>query len=79
MKTFVVLSDSHGRMNVAEKFRALFAENDYIVHLGDGSTDMRSVFGEYPEKTVIFLTERTSLPFRRRAFLYFAATDINTA
>ena len=53
MKTFVVLSDSHGRMNVAEKFRALFAENDYIVHLGDGSTDMRPAFGEYPEKTYL--------------------------
>lgn len=53
MKTFVVLSDSHGRIDVARKFRTLFAENDYIVHLGDGSADMRAVFGEYPDKTYI--------------------------
>lgn len=53
MKTFVILSDSHGRRKALEKLRPLFAENDYIVHLGDGSTDMRETFGIYPEKTFI--------------------------
>ncbi len=53
MKTFVVLSDSHGRRRAIEKLRPLFAENDYIVHLGDGSADMRAVLGEYPEKTYL--------------------------
>ena len=33
MKTFVVLSDSHGRRNALEKIKPLFAENDFIVTL----------------------------------------------
>lgn len=53
MKTFVVLSDSHGRCKAMGKLSPLFAENDYIIHLGDGSSDMRGVFGEYPEKTYV--------------------------
>jgi len=53
MKTFVVLSDSHGRIDLSEKFRTLFAENDFIVHLGDGSTDMRKPLSEFPEKCYI--------------------------
>lgn len=54
MKTFVILSDSHGRSAKAlEKLAPLFAENDYIIHLGDGATDMRSVFSQYPQKTYI--------------------------
>lgn len=53
MKTFVILSDSHGRRKAVEKLRPLFAENDYIVHLGDGSADMREIFGAYPEKTYV--------------------------
>lgn len=50
MKTFVVLSDSHSHRERIEKLRPLFAENDYIVHLGDGQGDMRDVAREYPEK-----------------------------
>lgn len=50
MKTVIVLSDSHGRRGVIEKLFPLFAENDYIVHLGDGASDMREVSGRYPEK-----------------------------
>ncbi len=53
MKTFVVLSDSHSRSGAVDRVKRLFAENDYIVHLGDGSGDMRCVFSEYPEKTYI--------------------------
>ena len=41
MKTFVVLSDTHGRRKNMEKISALFWENDYVVHLGDGAGDMR--------------------------------------
>ena len=51
MKTFVMLSDSHGRRGVVEKLSPLFAENDYIVHLGDGAGDMREITERYPEKT----------------------------
>lgn len=50
VKTFVILSDSHGHRERVEKLRALFAENDYIVHLGDGRGDMRDFAREYPEK-----------------------------
>ena len=53
MKTLVILSDSHGRGRAVEKLAPLFAENDYIIHLGDGSSDMRTVFGQYPEKTFV--------------------------
>ena len=54
MKTFVILSDSHGRNKRGfQKLLPLFAENDYIVHLGDGSADMREVLSAYPEKTYL--------------------------
>ncbi|MDE6274768.1 MAG: metallophosphoesterase [Clostridiales bacterium] len=53
MKTFVVLSDSHGRRAAIKKLAPIFAENDYIVHLGDGAGDMRETVGEYPEKTYV--------------------------
>ena len=54
MKTFVIVSDSHGRCaKKLDRLAPIFAENDYIVHLGDGSTDMRSVLSLYPEKTYI--------------------------
>ncbi len=51
MRTFVVISDTHGRRGAIDRVRPLFAENHYIVHLGDGSADMRPVFQEYPDKT----------------------------
>ena len=54
MKTMIVLSDSHGRARrELEKLRPLFAENDYIVHLGDGSSDLREILRAYPEKTFL--------------------------
>ncbi len=53
MKTLVVISDSHSRYGAIDRVRRLFAENDYIVHLGDGSADMRPIFSEYPEKTYV--------------------------
>lgn len=43
MKTFVILSDSHGRWRTVEKLVPLFAENDMVVHLGDGAADMRGL------------------------------------
>ena len=53
MKTFVVISDSHGRRKNVEKVAPLFAENDFVVHLGDGSTDLRDFLREHPEKAII--------------------------
>ncbi len=53
MKKLVVLSDSHGRKKSVELVQSLFEENDYIVHLGDGSSDLRETFSRFPEKTYI--------------------------
>lgn len=53
MKTFLVLSDSHGKRRGLEKLMPLFGENDFIVHLGDGSADMRDVLRAFPEKVYL--------------------------
>ncbi len=53
MKTFVVISDSHGRRGAVDKVRHLFAENDHIVHLGDGSADLRDTMSAFPDKTTV--------------------------
>ncbi len=53
MKTFVILSDSHGRRGNVKKIEHLFGENDFIVHLGDGSSDLKETFSNYPDKTFI--------------------------
>lgn len=53
MKRLIIISDSHGKSGITEKLFPLISENDYIVHLGDGSTDMRSVLYAFPEKTYI--------------------------
>ena len=44
MKTIVVISDTHGHRAGIEKLKPLFAENDYIIHLGDGASDMRDIY-----------------------------------
>ena len=53
MKTFVVVSDSHGRRKNVEKIAPLFAENDFVVHLGDGSADLIAYARSAPEKFLI--------------------------
>ena len=57
MRTLVVNSDTHGRTEGLNALRPLFAENDYIVHLGDGAADMldvdilrKKIVGGYGEK-----------------------------
>ncbi len=50
MKKLIVLSDTHGSKRGIEKLRSLIAENDYVVHLGDGAGDMREITAEFPEK-----------------------------
>lgn len=53
MKTVVILSDSHGRRKNVEKLFPLFAENDYVIHLGDGSADVRDFSRENPQKCLV--------------------------
>ncbi len=42
MKTLVIVSDTHGKKKGLDEICGLFAENDYILHLGDGEGDMRT-------------------------------------
>ena len=53
MKTMVILSDTHGHREGIRRLERLFAENDYVLHLGDGAADMREVSAQYPEKTFV--------------------------
>ncbi len=53
MKTFVVLSDSHGRLGAVGRVAPLFAENDFVIHLGDGSSDMRPYAAQFPGKVYV--------------------------
>lgn len=53
MKTFVILSDTHGNQESIHKLEQIFAESDYILHLGDHCTDMREVAKRFPEKTYV--------------------------
>ncbi len=50
MKKLIVISDTHGNTRVAEQLYALAAENDYVLHLGDGATDMKELRKLFPEK-----------------------------
>ena len=50
MKKLIVISDSHGNAKGIAELFPLIAENDYVVHLGDGAADMREARGLYPEK-----------------------------
>lgn len=49
MKSIIVVSDSHGNRAAIDKLYPLFKECDYVVHLGDTSSDgqtIRKTFGE---------------------------------
>jgi len=50
MKKIIVISDTHGNSNGVQSLRPLVAENDYLIHLGDGSGDIRAFWQEFPDK-----------------------------
>ncbi len=50
MKKLLIISDTHGNKKGLELLLPLIAENDYVVHLGDGVGDMREIFRQYPDK-----------------------------
>ena len=52
MKTAVVISDSHGNMARLRDLYGIFAESDYIIHLGDTSGDASRIEREFPHKTI---------------------------
>ena len=53
MKKLVIISDTHGNAKGIEKLMPIIAENDYVIHLGDGAGDLRSVWEAYPDKVYV--------------------------
>ncbi len=53
MKKIVVISDSHNRAENVYALRSLIAENDYLVHLGDGASDARELSKSFPDKVYV--------------------------
>lgn len=51
MKTIIVVSDSHGNRAALDKLDTIFAESDYIIHLGDTSSDGNYIKNKFPQKT----------------------------
>lgn len=50
MKKLLVISDTHGSLRAVESLYSLVAENDYLVHLGDGAGDLRALWKAFPDK-----------------------------
>ena len=50
MKRLIVISDTHGNGKAVAELLPLIAENDMVVHLGDGAGDMRETRSLYPDK-----------------------------
>ena len=53
MKTITVVSDSHGNRAALEKLNTIFSESDYIIHLGDTSSDGSYLAKQFPGKTYV--------------------------
>ena len=53
MKTAVVISDTHGFRRGFEELDGIFAESDYIIHLGDTCADGSFISTKFPHKTVV--------------------------
>ena len=53
MKKVIILSDTHGNQKAVDALDALFAENDYIVHLGDGFMEASRLLSKYPNATYL--------------------------
>ena len=51
MKKLVIVSDTHGKSEGVAALSGILQENDYIVHLGDGASEIYKLLDEYPEKT----------------------------
>ncbi|MDE7329974.1 MAG: metallophosphoesterase, partial [Clostridia bacterium] len=53
MKTAVIISDSHGNMRGLNALDGVFAESDFIIHLGDTSSDGARIRSGYGNKTIL--------------------------
>ena len=52
MKTLIVLSDTHGNAADVTALYDLFAEADYVVHLGDGAGDIAEAKRKFGNKVI---------------------------
>lgn len=50
MKRLIIISDTHGNAKGVTELLPLVAENDYLIHLGDGVADIRQLRDAYPDK-----------------------------
>ena len=50
MKKLIIISDTHDSRKGIDKLTPLIAENDYLIHLGDGAGDVRELTSQYPDK-----------------------------
>lgn len=53
MKTVTVVSDTHGNRSFLDELEQIFSESDYIVHLGDTSSDGNLLRKKFPGKTKV--------------------------
>ena len=53
MKTLIIVSDTHGNTKAIADLLPKIAENDYVIHLGDGAGDMRETRSLYPDKVYV--------------------------
>ena len=53
MKKLIILSDTHGNLKAIADLLPRIAENDYVIHLGDGAGDMRETRSLYPDKVYV--------------------------
>ena len=53
MKKITVVSDTHGNVSAIRKLFPVFAESDFIIHLGDTSSDGQVIRREFPDKTYL--------------------------
>lgn len=50
MTKIIVVSDTHGGVAALEKLRPLIEENDLLIYLGDGLSDLRPLTKDFSEK-----------------------------
>ncbi len=53
MKRLIIISDTHGSVKGLETLLPRIAENDYVIHLGDGFSEARKLLSAYPDKAYI--------------------------
>ncbi|MBE5757175.1 MAG: metallophosphoesterase [Clostridiales bacterium] len=50
MKTFIILSDTHGNITAIRRLKEIIGETDFVIHLGDHKSDIKEIALQYPQK-----------------------------